>query len=84
MRQQRQRDRQQYTGAAVNGDETVVRLLLDHNADANVKDSDGHTALYQASKNGQEAIVRLLLDHTVDVDANPTGTSECKVHLDKV
>jgi hypothetical protein len=50
----------------------VVRLLLEHEADVDAKDTDGGTALYQAAWNGHEAVVRLLLEHEADVDAKDT------------
>jgi hypothetical protein len=39
------------------GLETVVRLLLDHNADVDAKNEDGQTALYAAAKEGHEAVM---------------------------
>jgi hypothetical protein len=51
------------------GDETAMRLLLDHKADVNVKDDEGMTALHWAAQNGQKAVVRPLLDHKADVNA---------------
>jgi ankyrin repeat protein len=55
--------------AAYNGHEAVVRLLLEHKADVNVKADDGGTSLYRAAGNGHEAVVRLLVEHKADVDA---------------
>ena len=56
--------------AAENGHEAVVRLLLENEADVNMKDWwNGRTALHSAAENGHEAVVRLLLEHKADVDA---------------
>jgi ankyrin repeat protein len=56
-------------GAAGNGHETAIRLLLEHKANVDAKDKDGEAALYRAAKNGHEAVAWLLLDHEVDIDA---------------
>lgn len=49
--------------AAQKGRENIVRILLQHNADCNAKDSDGLTPLVQAAISGHEDVVALLLDH---------------------
>ena len=46
----------------------VVRLLLDTGADINAQDTDGNTALTNASHRGNIEIVRLLLDRGADVN----------------
>jgi hypothetical protein len=51
------------------GLQTVVQLLLDHNAEVDAKEKDGGTALHWAARYGHEAVVRLLLDHNAEVDA---------------
>jgi ankyrin repeat protein len=38
----------------------IVRLLLEANADAEVKNSKGKTALHWATRNGHEVVVQLL------------------------
>ncbi|KAK5002004.1 hypothetical protein LTR28_011951, partial [Elasticomyces elasticus] len=48
--------------AARNGQGAVVRLLLEKGADADSKDSKGHTPLSEAAEEGHEAVVRLLLE----------------------
>ena len=48
-------------GAASNGRERVVDLLLQHGADINVQESNGGTALMFAVSNGHERVVELLL-----------------------
>ena len=41
-----------------------MRLLLEHNADVNMKDNEyGWTALRLAARKGHQAVVRLLLEH---------------------
>ena len=50
-----------------------MRLLLEHGADVDAKDTDGGTALRRAAENGHEAVVRLLLEHVADVDAEGTN-----------
>jgi ankyrin repeat protein len=54
--------------AALRGDESTVRQLLDRGADANAQDRDGETALMAASYNGNGRVVRLLLDHGAQVN----------------
>lgn len=57
--------------AAMNGDEAVARLLLQHGADANKGDCDGtKLPLLEASLGGHEAVVRLLLAHGADIAAH--------------
>ena len=51
------------------GLQTVVQLLLDHQAEVDARNNHGRTALYVAAFNGHEAVVRLLLDHQAAVDA---------------
>ena len=56
--------------AAMNGHETVVRLLIERDdVDVNAEDSDGKTPLLWAANNRHEAVVRLLIERD-DVDVN--------------
>jgi len=57
--------------ASARGQETVVRLLLDHGVDVNAEWGNYGTALYAASQEGHEKIVILLLSRNADV--NITG-----------
>jgi ankyrin repeat protein len=51
-----------------NGHEAVVKLLLKHMVDVDVKDN-GRTALHWVAENRHETDVRQLLGHKADVDA---------------
>ncbi|KAF2733705.1 ankyrin [Polyplosphaeria fusca] len=55
--------------AAENGHETVVKLLLNKNADPNAQGGDFGNALQAASSGGDEAVVKVLLDAGADVNA---------------
>ncbi|KAJ0141927.1 Heterokaryon incompatibility protein 6, OR allele [Fusarium oxysporum f. sp. albedinis] len=49
--------------AAVQGDEEVVKLLLEMGkADVNAADSDGATPLWRAAHDGHGTVVKLLLE----------------------
>ena len=56
-------------GAAVNGREAVVRLLLEAGADKEAKNNYGRTPLIIAAQKGREAVVRLLLEAGADKEA---------------
>lgn len=58
--------------AARNGDTQIVRLLLEHGADANATNDRGHTVLYCAGGHGHLETLRLLLDHGADRDVKFT------------
>ncbi|CAJ2506204.1 Uu.00g003340.m01.CDS01 [Anthostomella pinea] len=49
--------------AAQKGHDRVARALLQHNAEGNVKDSDGKTPLIHATIGGHKEVVSLLLTH---------------------
>ena len=55
--------------ATVNGNESVVRSLLDAGADIEEKDEIRRTPLLLASENGHTAVMRLLLEQGADIDA---------------
>jgi ankyrin repeat protein len=48
--------------AAANGDEGIVKLLLEAKPDVNLKDNKGRTPLSWAAANGDEGVVKLLLE----------------------
>ncbi|EXA31765.1 hypothetical protein FOVG_17002 [Fusarium oxysporum f. sp. pisi HDV247] len=49
--------------AAAQGNEAIVRLLLDRGAYIEAPDKDGRTPLWWAAERGHEAVVRLLQFH---------------------
>ena len=55
-------------GAANNGHERVVKLLIRHGAELNLQNSGGGTALMLAASNGHERVVELLIRHGADVN----------------
>ena len=55
--------------AAYNGQEAMVRLLLDSGAKANATNRNGATAFYTAAAHGYQSIAQLLLDHGANVNA---------------
>jgi ankyrin repeat protein len=46
--------------------EAMVRLLPEHNANADARDNDGCTVLHIAVFNGHETVLLLLLEHNTD------------------
>jgi hypothetical protein len=59
--------------ASLNGNEAVVRLLIENGADVNAQGGEYGNALQAASRNGSEAVVRLLLENGADVNAQGGG-----------
>ncbi|XP_071833533.1 protein phosphatase 1 regulatory subunit 12B-like isoform X4 [Apostichopus japonicus] len=55
--------------AASKGYMKVMELLLQNNADVNIKDCDGWTPLHAASHWGQKEAVELLVENMADMDA---------------
>ncbi|KAH4989401.1 hypothetical protein HBI47_248790 [Parastagonospora nodorum] len=53
--------------ASSKGQTRITRILLEHNADCNEQDSDGHTPLMHAVMSGSEEMVRLLLVHGASI-----------------
>ena len=67
--------------AAMRGDATAVRSLLDNGADVNATYGDGSTALHWAAGNGNLELTRLLLDAGARVDATTRiGPHDLPVH----
>jgi ankyrin repeat protein/23S rRNA U2552 (ribose-2'-O)-methylase RlmE/FtsJ len=62
------RERTALYGAAKNGHEAVVKLLLEAKADVNVKDNDGWMALHEVAESGHEAAIKLLLEAKADIN----------------
>ncbi len=54
--------------AASKGYATIVKLLLDNEADTDIQSNCGYTALIHATINKNEAIVKLLLDANANYD----------------
>ncbi|MFD0620502.1 ankyrin repeat domain-containing protein [Paenibacillus sp. GCM10027629] len=62
--------------AAIAGERNVdvIRLLLTHNAQTNINDSNGHTSLHTAAFHDDNIeIIRLLIEHGADVNARIEG-----------
>ncbi|RYO88505.1 hypothetical protein DL762_003711 [Monosporascus cannonballus] len=60
--------------AAAGGNEAIVRLVLDKEADIESKDGKyGRTLLSLAAANGREAVVKLLLDRGADIETKDRG-----------
>lgn len=55
--------------AATDGDEEVLRQLLNSGLDVNVRDEKQNTALHLATKHGHPNIMELLIKHGADVNA---------------
>jgi hypothetical protein len=61
-------------------DGSVLRLLLEHDADINVQNNNDWTPLHLASINGVLEVVRVLLEHGADVEAvNNNGKTAFQV-----
>jgi ankyrin repeat protein len=63
------------TAAAVAGDASAVRRLLEAGADANARGQSGYTALAHAARQGHLEVVELLIEHGARVDARYSGTT---------
>jgi ankyrin repeat protein len=47
--------------AAAGGHKKIVKMLMDHGADPNIREQGGFTPLHAAAENGDEEMIRLLL-----------------------
>ncbi|CRG90969.1 hypothetical protein PISL3812_08017 [Talaromyces islandicus] len=56
--------------AVITGNEDIVKVLLQHQADVNSRDKNGRTALDLAIDVGHVAIVQILLAHGADIEGN--------------
>jgi ankyrin repeat protein len=54
--------------AVARGNVPLARMLLEHGADANVKQESGLAPLHEAAANGNSELVRLLVDHGAAID----------------
>jgi ankyrin repeat protein len=61
--------------ASNHGHVQVVKELLEHGADIEVKDSNGWTSLHSAAVEGHSAVVNELLEHGVDIEATTNSGS---------
>jgi ankyrin repeat protein len=62
-----------FWSAAWNGNEAVMKLLLEKGADVGSKDTrNGRTPLSWAAKNGHEALVKLMLERGADLESKDT------------
>ena len=59
--------------AAAEGDEAMVRRVLEAGANVRVATADGETALHTCGISGSAAVARLLLEAGADVDARVTA-----------
>ncbi|OTA89192.1 hypothetical protein M434DRAFT_34467, partial [Hypoxylon sp. CO27-5] len=64
----------EYNGSAVHwaiqgGNRAVVKMLLDHGANTEIKDDEDTTPLLYATIEGDKDIVKMLLDHGADTEA---------------
>ncbi|KAF7169918.1 hypothetical protein CNMCM5623_002469 [Aspergillus felis] len=67
--------------ASAQGQNAVVRLLLQHNADANIFGLDGMTALHLAVQNGHAELVQALLEHGIEVNQQAQYDRLTPLHL---
>ena len=62
--------------AAYFNKETIVKVLVEHNAEINAKDAAGNTALIGVSFKGDTAIAKLLIKNGANINAqNRQGTT---------
>ncbi len=77
------KDRHGYTPllkAAKDGNEDVVKLLLNRGAQIEASAKDGMTALHWASYNGHDVTVKLLLDRGAQIEASARKTARQLLH----
>lgn len=68
--------------AAASQNIEIVRQLLDHGADPNVRQQGGFTPLHAAAQNGQIEMAELLLAHGAEINtANDTGQTSLMIAL---
>ena len=67
--------------AAGAGNLDMTQLLLDHNADPNLRDSSGLGPLKLAASSGQTAMVELLIEGGADIDATHPASNRTALHF---
>jgi ankyrin repeat protein len=67
--------------AAARGQVAVVQFLLDHQADLEIRNYAGQTALLLAADAGHKSAVELLLAKGADINATNSNTGETALHL---
>jgi uncharacterized protein len=65
--------------AAAGGHRKIVKMLLDHNADPNIREQGGYTPLHAAAQNNDEEMIRILLYGGADLTIK---SSDGKTALD--
>jgi ankyrin repeat protein len=65
--------------AAAGGHRKIVKMLLDHNADPNIREQGGYTPLHAAAQNNDEEMIRILLYGGADLTIK---SSDGKTPLD--
>ena len=53
---------------ALKRNENLCRLLIEHNADVNIRDKSGYRPLHLCALKRNENLCRLLLEHNADVN----------------
>ena len=67
--------------AAENGDEKLAKILIDNNADINIKSAiSGYTPLFWAAISNQKNIVHFLIKNGADVNAKDNDRQETILH----
>lgn len=56
------------------GHESIVRMLIQHEAKINIKDNRGRTPLHYATEGGHEDVVKLLMQHGADAAIRTPGS----------
>ena len=59
--------------AAGNGHVDIVRYLIEHGAEVNIRSEGGDTPLHRAAANGHVKIINILIDNGADVRQHGTG-----------
>lgn len=69
--------------ACVDGDQEVIKLLLQKGAEVNAQSNEGYTPLHNAARRGNRLIVALLISNGASVNARSrNGTTPLKIAAD--